>query len=178
MGTHWNKKKLDRVDDEHARCCVCTEVQLLKHFGDKDGYYATCHACRYKARAERMSNDLEYFFRDRLVTIRSRAAVYQVFCYLEVHHLMEIYERQQGKCFYTGVPLNLHRGTKKLPDGLSVDRIDNMGPYTSRNVVLCTNKANTVKSNLTMDEIREWLPGWYGRIEGHLRSLPAEEAFG
>ena len=56
----------------------------------------------------------------------------------------------------------LGRGSN--PNQLSVDRIIPELGYIKGNIVLCTQKVNLVKNNLTLREMSEWTPGWYGRV--------------
>jgi hypothetical protein len=55
-------------------------------------------------------------------------------------------------------------GKGRLSTGLSIDRVDNEKGYTIENVVLCTSRFNTIKSNMTLKEIEKWMPSIYERI--------------
>ncbi|MEV6525197.1 hypothetical protein AB0M43_24910 [Longispora sp. NPDC051575] len=46
----------------------------------------------------------------------------------------------------------------------SVDRICPELGYTMGNVVLCTFRANSVKRDVTLDELAAWMPGWAHRV--------------
>lgn len=37
--------------------------------------------------------------------------------------------------------------------------------YTNDNVVLCTSRFNTIKSNMTIEEIEKYMPAIYKRIQ-------------
>ena len=47
---------------------------------------------------------------------------------------------------------------------MSIDRVDVTKGYTIGNVVLTTNRINRVKSDLTLEELAEWVPKWYQRV--------------
>ena len=47
---------------------------------------------------------------------------------------------------------------------LSFDKIISEKGYTKENIVLCTYRANAVKQDLTLEEIKKWLPIWYEKI--------------
>lgn len=79
--------------------------------------------------------------------------------------LINLYDFQKGKCFYTDETLHLMNGKGRLPTGLSIDRVDNEKGYHADNVVLCTSRFNTIKSNMTLEEIRKWMPAIYEKIE-------------
>jgi hypothetical protein len=46
---------------------------------------------------------------------------------------------------------------------LSFDRFDTTQGYAWGNVVLCSNRANSIKRDLTLQELRVWIPSWYER---------------
>ncbi len=100
----------------------------------------------------------------RVQVLSARAKRQGVNCHLTATDLKERFEAQKGLCFYTDVPLNCTLGVGKQLDGLSVDRVCGELGYVSGNFVLCTNKANTVKNNLTLEELKLWLPSWYERL--------------
>lgn len=62
--------------------------------------------------------------------------------------LMEIYEAQDGKCYYSKIELALERGKYSV----SLDRIDSSGGYTEGNVALCCWIINHMKKNLDVAE--------------------------
>ena len=49
-------------------------------------------------------------------------------------------------------------------DSISVDKIIPELGYIKENIVLCSFKANTIKQNLTLDELREWIPRFYQKL--------------
>lgn len=86
---------------------------------------------------------------------------------LSYEHLLSRWEGQDGKCFYTSDKLEIIRFRTKEQKAYSpsLDRVDSSKGYIDGNVVWCINKANIVKSNLTLDELKEWIPEWYWRIK-------------
>lgn len=67
--------------------------------------------------------------------------------------LIEQLEKQEYKCFYTGVSLLLQEVNKY--NCVSIDRLDNTIGYISGNVVITTWLINRMKSNLTRDRFVE-----------------------
>ena len=62
---------------------------------------------------------------------------------ITIEDLKEIYEKQDGKCFWLGIPMNLEElYVSHSPFAPSVDRIDNEKGYHSDNIVLTTRFAN------------------------------------
>lgn len=52
---------------------------------------------------------------------------------------------------------------------MSIDRLIPENGYVKENIVLCIYKANTVKNDLTLSELKEWIPSWYKKIERKLK---------
>ncbi len=77
---------------------------------------------------------------------------------------MKTYNLQKGKCFYTAYALVCKFGEGLDRDALSFDRLIPELGYVQGNVVLCTQKANTIKSDLTLQEIKKWLPSWFKKM--------------
>ena len=76
--------------------------------------------------------------------------------------LKEIYEKQNGKCFWFGVDLDLDLLYKDHPDWYpkhplcpSVDKIDPNGDYEASNIVICTRFANFGRNVYPFDKFSE-----------------------
>ena len=67
---------------------------------------------------------------------------------LTIDYLENLYNRQKGKCYYTGQKLEFPIGGPK-PNGLSLDRKNPKLGYKKGNVVWCTYFVNTMKGGLT-----------------------------
>jgi transposase-like protein len=86
-------------------------------------------------------------------------------CDLDVAYLTGLYAKQQGKCFYTDLPLPCRlRPYHERKQSLSVDRIVPGRGYMKGNVVLTSFRINSLKSDATLDEMRCWMPDWHSRI--------------
>lgn len=76
--------------------------------------------------------------------------------------LKAIYEKQNGKCFWFGVDLDLDLLYKDHPDWYpkhplcpSVDKIDPNGDYEASNIVICTRFANFGRNVYPFDKFSE-----------------------
>ena len=76
---------------------------------------------------------------------RSRAGEYEREHGVNVADLAAIFDRQEGRCALTGIPL-VFSLTPKAPDSPSLDRISNKGGYTIENVQLVSLWANQAKN--------------------------------
>jgi hypothetical protein len=141
-------------------CGTCHKPKLAKAFYARSGY-KRCRKCLKQHRIDRLNSDPVWFFRERCVAIRKRA---RTKVGITPEFLMGLFTKQGGKCFYTDVDMVCLAGRGKNQAATSVDRIRSNKGYTKNNVVLCTLKANTVKSNLTLAELQSWLPDWFQRL--------------
>lgn len=60
--------------------------------------------------------------------------------------ILNLLEKQENRCYYSGDELTVE---PKLYNTLSIDRVDSSKGYTEDNVVLCCQKVNVVKNNLS-----------------------------
>jgi hypothetical protein len=76
---------------------------------------------------------------------------------LTIEDLKEIWERQNGKCPYTGWMLELpNYKTAKTPKTASLDRIDSSRGYVKDNVQFVSVMANYAKCDFSENEMREF----------------------
>ena len=87
--------------------------------------------------------------------------------------ITNLWDATKGKCFYTDIPMEIGLGKGTSPLTMSIDKIIPERGYTPGNVVLCTRRANAVKNDLSLSEIKAWLPGWHERIVAFQGSSPA-----
>ena len=73
-------------------------------------------------------------------------------CTISPDDLMRLHDLQNGRCYYTGLPM-IHQGTKVRDVSIvSVDRKDPKGGYVLDNIALCCWGANQLKRDLPHDE--------------------------
>jgi hypothetical protein len=76
---------------------------------------------------------------------------------------------QRRLCFYTREEMTIGYGAGNTPTTASIDRVNPAEGYEVGNVVLCRNRVNTIKSDVTPDELEVWMTGWHERV---VRDLP------
>jgi IS30 family transposase len=52
-----------------------------------------------------------------------------------------------------------------------IDKITPAHGYVKSNVVLCVARVNTIKSDVSLGEMKLWMPGWYQRVVYMWREL-------
>ena len=57
-------------------------------------------------------------------------------------------------CPYLQIPIHFNKGKGKSPDSKSLDRIDTNKGYTRGNVIICSDKANRMLSDGSLQELK------------------------
>jgi dUTP pyrophosphatase len=96
---------------------------------------------------------LEVFFNDKTNKLRHTAEQRGISFNIDSKCLIDLYNKQNGLCYYTGIPMSLFttknwkfKGQADL-DILSVDRIDSSKGYELKNIVLCCTAINKMKGS-------------------------------
>jgi hypothetical protein len=76
-------------------------------------------------------------------------------------YLVNIWEKQKGKCYYSGRDLQYNKIKEELPEGKRIHpervSIDSKKGYIEGNIVLCCWTANNIKQDLSMEEFKKWI---------------------
>lgn len=164
------KHKPEFIGENSIKCRSCSETKEYKLFRKlKYGFSAECLDCINKKDRKRRYSTIEKLLLQRAAMLRSRGKARNLPVDVDGDYLIELFYRQEGKCFYTGDIMKWEARKIKLErDTLTVDKIIPEMGYVKGNVVLCTNKANHSKSFLTLDEMKKWMPKWYKMAMNHL----------
>lgn len=136
-----------------------------KHCGilDPDKFYpnnhSTCIRCQNKIRQEKINENIAkklYTNSNHSYNTRHNISGYN----LTVDYIQELLNKQNYKCYYTGI--NLKIGSKLTNPTL--DRIDSNKGYIKGNVVVCTEIANIMKNDLSIDEIKHQIELWHNNL--------------
>lgn len=76
-------------------------------------------------------------------------------CDIDASFLEELLQKQEGKCYWFGVPLNVEKHNNNDFFNPSVDRLDNSKGYVKDNIVLSSRMANYARNNLTVEEFKK-----------------------
>lgn len=166
------RKKTEIIGNQ-IKCSKCGELKPFTSYqkgrpNEKASYrFSYCNDCRKKKVCERLTNDVGAFLEERFRRVKGRAKAEGLDFTFTKEEWKEIYNRQEGKCFYTDKKMLTGHGLGSFPETLSADRIDNTKGYVKGNVVFCCRRVNTIKSNLTLEELEEYIPKWYERIKNY-----------
>jgi len=128
-----------------------------------------CAKCLHKQVAKRRNNNFVYFIRDKLGHIKSHANINNIKYNLTIDYIIGLWESYKGLCFYTDIPMiwGAGKGTDKMT--VSVDRIIPENGYTIGNVVLCGLRINIIKQDVSLSEMKDWMPGWFLKIQQYIK---------
>lgn len=153
------------------RCIHCGKVRESKHFkvsGSNKYFFddgeeqraSVCYTCDYQMNKERYSRydkkmreggTIRCFVLSNFTNWRDRSKKKGLDFDITPKYLLEMWDRQNGRCFYTGELLSLDRGHGKW-SSLSLDRKDPSVGYVKGNVVWTSREVNSSKGTRTMDE--------------------------
>lgn len=166
-----NKHRCPQIVDGKKYCVCCKEQKDPKEFAPSnatiDKLKRICRICTrtyesnnkeklYQQKLLRRKSNLRSFLAVRLGTSKSRAIKKQMQFDLDLNFLEELFLKQEGKCYYSGVQLNLDNNACRH-DSLSTDRLDPSKGYTKDNVVFCTFNINSLKGTMNEQEFKDYL---------------------
>ncbi len=143
-----------RKEEYKCKCCGTTDIHRFYAYN-----HSTCIKCLIKKRAEQLNINIArklYNNSNHSYNARNNITGYN----LTVEYIQELLDKQQYKCYYTGVELKV--GNKLTNPTL--DRIDSNKGYIKGNVVVCTEIANIMKNDLTVDQIKYQIELWHNNI--------------
>lgn len=93
---------------------------------------------------------------------RNSAKRRNIYYDLDFDIILNLYNSQQGKCYYTGLDLKDYSiGEKDCP---SIDRIDSTKGYTKDNIVICKGWATIMKMETDLDTFKERISIIYNHL--------------
>ena len=185
-------KRADRIERDGQECTDCKQHKSSSEFfadwNDKEKckvYTGRCYPCRRKLRTSNKEDALrngsvEDFIKMEMKNARDRNKGYnkkhpddkREFS-ITVPYLMELLERQDGKCALSGLRMltTTHRDEcpedeRRNPNKLSIDRIDSLKGYIEGNVQLVRWRANSMKLDTKFAEYKEEIRLQYEHLFG------------
>ena len=96
-------------------------------------------------------NERERMFWDRAKAYKNRSTAKGLESDIDYKFLMELFDKQEGKCYYTGLKMKTEKG--KTYDIMSLDRVNSSIGYMKDNVVFCINSINMMKADHDMEDV-------------------------
>ena len=134
----------------HLTCATCQQEKPKSDFRRTSVYKTarynatTCQHCERAARCIAHRTNISVRARNLCNSARARSLSKGWPFGLTPEWIVEQFERQEYKCFYSGVKFDMDGGLL----GPSLDRRDSSLFYTQDNIVIATFQINTMKSNI------------------------------
>ena len=137
----------------HKKCPACNKFVSVLYFNKNkarnDGLCTWCKTCEStKSIAKR--NTLDGWIRHILNTKRGKCKRDGIRFTLNHYFLLKMWELQNGRCYYTGIPLRFNLNAL---DAASLERINPTKGYVVGNVVLASQAINHMKGNATIGDL-------------------------
>lgn len=125
-----------------SRCKEC-ECKYTQEYTRRPGV----REHRWETRKAQRASDIKYKIQDRIATWRKQTPDSD----LSVDYLVGLWNKQQGLCYYTGIPMNWNSAGIES-DCFSLDKLNPKIGYMKGNVVFCRYVINTMKWNRSEEE--------------------------
>lgn len=132
--------------------------QKHKYYTYRDNREARCKSCKTKQikKARSLYDDnerLKKTLRMRFYAARDRANKKNLPFELTTDFLLNLWEKQNGKCAITNLPMTYINDNGRIYTNVSVDQKQPNEGYTLENTQLVCMAVNQLKSDMTMDEV-------------------------
>jgi hypothetical protein len=131
------------------KCVICNEnktiEEMVKTKQSKDGLSCYCKSCmKIKSKEFRLNNSKQQMLSNAKSSAKKRGLEFNIT--IDDIVIPEF-------CPFLNIKLNFNVGKGLQPDTPSIDRIDNSFGYIKGNIQIISNKANTLKNNLSNEEL-------------------------
>lgn len=142
-------------------CYKCTNYKIKDDFDfDIRGEFRNftdrrCKDCKKKQYLKRRASnrgkkDINRLLLERWHGLKERSNIVVDFNW---DYLKSLWDKQQGLCALSGIPMTFIMFEGRIPTNVSVDRIDSSKDYTKDNIQLVCMAANQMKSDLKLDQL-------------------------
>lgn len=124
---------------------------FYRHASTQDGFHSWCIQCCQEGNKKSLRKKYSTFegrITTFLRTCNDSARKRKQECTLTRSDLLDLWERQNGRCFYSDIELST---LPALDTSVSVERLDSSIGYTPNNTVLVCNVINRMKSDIDLD---------------------------
>jgi len=169
------KRGILEIKDDLGRCTKCDAWKPLEEYRIQRPtksypYRLTyCDQCRVMQIRKRRVETPESYLMDKFLKLKQRAEKHDIQFDLTLEHLIDQFNDQGGRCFYTNKELVFDLQGESKFNSTSVDKIIPEDGYIDGNIVFCLFRINTIKSNMSLEEMKIWTPLWYEKIERFLQ---------
>lgn len=154
--------------DDLLLCHVCNEYLPIDRFPNRgfhkltrDGHDCTCKQCKInsnRAFRKTYSDETRLYkvLQHRWLGAKDRAAKQKVEFNLTKEYLKELWDKQNGICAISGLPMTYELDNGRTFSNLSIDRIKGEEGYVQGNVQLVCMAVNQMKSDMEMEDLYKY----------------------
>lgn len=164
------RKTFRQISGEEAVCNKCNLTLPLENYqmnkrADGSSYrFGYCYQCRIRQNNKNLNSDPKKILKDIYRRLVVRCKKQNISINIDFDYLLDLFDKQSMKCFYSNINMELIRGGGYNAHSLTIDKVIPERGYIRGNIVLCTKRYNTVKNNLSLEEIKEHMPTWYIKL--------------
>lgn len=157
----------------NRKCRECREIKILntENFVKRpteNGWRGRCRVCynkhaRVRQEMSKSEKAVSKKYRDKcsatkplemlLRQAKNNSKKYYRECSVNINYLLNIWDQQEGKCYYTNKPMIYGLGFR---DSVSIDRIESSKGYIEGNIALCRKQINVMKNDATIKELLDF----------------------
>lgn len=165
------KKEILLKNKTCAKCKIEKPVSDFYFVKTREHWYSYCKECqRLKERKikekffvengitvgqHKRTKDIKGWFTPMLGSTKIRATRKNVVCDIDINFLVELYNKQKGKCAITSWEMTTISGEGYKDSNISIDRIDSTRGYIKDNIRLTCRGANAFKGTWNDNQLVE-----------------------
>lgn len=142
-----------RFEGTEKKCIICHRVLPVEgnfYMAKKTKIYsARCKTCDGKDHRKRYSSSYKARATTLFNSAKSRSQHRNIPFSITKADIIRQYEKQDGKCYYSGRPLSPVAGDENV---MSLDRENPSFGYTPDNIVICSWRVNSMKKDFPKDD--------------------------
>jgi hypothetical protein len=147
------KPKKPRGFNRHWWCkCECGKIKLVNESNLKTNKSTSCGTCKRLGENNSGWKGYKQISGHYWINLKKAAERRNIPFQVNMEEAWEVFEKQNGKCAYSGIELQHSRSKKKNNNVASIDRIDSSKPYTKDNIQWVNAIINTMKWNHSEEE--------------------------
>lgn len=161
-----SKERKENWKDGLLRCANCKDYKDQGLFGPdkrnrfrslKSNHCKECSNLRSRKILKRYSenNNLSFYIGRLLAGVKDRSIKNGIDFNLDKSYLIELYNKQKGKCAVSGVEMTYITGKNRndIYENISVDKIFPEKGYIKENIQLCCTIINVMKYDLSIEKL-------------------------
>jgi hypothetical protein len=156
------KEKLDALLlNDFKKCSSCKQTLSKNQFNRSkhnfDGFKSQCVKCRSeKSKQGHLIRREKRWAALLISSAKKHSKIVNREVTITEEWVLELFNSQQGKCYWTGVPLLITK-TPKHPQKPSLDRIDSEKGYTPDNVILTSFSMNFARNSNSFEDFKQFI---------------------